>query len=244
MIARVRRAVSSLRPALECVAQCLYPPRCKGCGIGLFGHAPALLCPGCFGQFNALCLKGREQTAHVPAKDRNAGDSNPEPQHPFTQVIAAARYGTPSRELVLDLKFGHNLRLSRALGDLMARRLEEELDILTVDALVPVPLHPKRLRQRGYNQSELLARAIGKALALPVRPAWLRRVRNTHAQSLLSREERLSNPVGAFLATPGLEGARVALVDDVLTTGATAAACAQALRQAGAARVYVVTFAR
>ena len=108
---------------------------------------------------------------------------------------------------------------------------------------MPVPLAAKRLRDRGYNQSEHLARALGRLVAKPVRIDALKRVRETPTQTALTPEARLANVAGAFRAA-GVQGSRVVLVDDVFTTGATLVAAAAALRKAGAAEVNAVTFAR
>lgn len=112
--------------------------------------------------------------------------------------------------------------------------------------LVPVPLHPVRLRSRGFNQALLLARPLGRALGLPVAPRALRRIRRTQAQPGLGAAERRVNLAGAFVVChpATVSGRHVVLVDDVLTTGATANACAGALRAAGASRVDVYTAGR
>ena len=109
--------------------------------------------------------------------------------------------------------------------------------------LVPVPLAPKRLRDRGYNQSEHLARALAAYSGKPVLVEALRRTRETPTQTALTPEARLANVAGAFEGR-GVQGSRVVLVDDVFTTGATLLAAAAALTQAGAAQVEAVTFAR
>lgn len=112
-------------------------------------------------------------------------------------------------------------------------------------ALVPVPLHPERLRERGFNQSEVVARSAADGLRRSVLPALVR-TRATAHQVGLGGEERRRNVEGAFAAAPGvpLRGRAVVIVDDVLTTGATVAACAAALRQAGAGPIWVATLAR
>ena len=112
------------------------------------------------------------------------------------------------------------------------------------DMLVPIPLSWQRMMARGYNQSALLARDMGRRLGTPVRLGLLRRRRNTRAQSGLSRRARLKNLVGAFEVREPLCGQRVALIDDVVTTGATALAATKALKKAGASRVVVWACAR
>lgn len=114
------------------------------------------------------------------------------------------------------------------------------------DLIVPVPLHPLKKREREFNQAERLAACLGAAAGIQVKTHWLERVHYTRTQTLLTRKERAENVHGAFAVRPGadLEGARVVVVDDVLTTGATTSACARVLRKAGASDVCVWTVAR
>lgn len=143
----------------------------------------------------------------------------------------------PARRLVHDLKY----RYYRALAPVMGRLLKEALTDTAFDACFAVPLHRSRLRERGFNQSELLLRAS----SLPPPSPGLVRVRRTERQVGQRLAERRSNVAGAFAYSgPGLPGCRVALVDDVVTTGATAQECALVLRDAGAREVWVIAFAR
>jgi ComF family protein len=156
-------------------------------------------------------------------------------------ALAGADYEGVVREALHALKFEGRRALARPLAALVLERVGRRLD---VDGLVPVPLAPARERERGFNQASLVAERLAKALRCPVRPGWLRRVRPTAPQSELGAAERRSNVRGAFAAAPAVAGQRVIVVDDVLTTGATVAECARALRAAGAAWVGVLTVAR
>jgi len=133
--------------------------------------------------------------------------------------------------------------MARPLARLM---LEQNAATFSPDvaALVPVPLARERLRERGFNQAELIAERLGVALAIPVRRRWLARVRETSPQSDLTAAERRANVGGAFVASSVAAGQHVVIVDDILTTGATVGECARALRQAGARRIGVATVAR
>jgi ComF family protein len=153
-------------------------------------------------------------------------------------ATAAWLHGGALAEAIHRLKYEGRVELARPLGVLFEGCARPRCDVLA-----PIPLHPRRLRERGFDQSRLLARAAGRRFGLPVE-ALLRRVRETGQQVGRDRAARERNVRGAFVATPRSRGLRVCLVDDVLTTGATAAAAAHALLQAGAARVEVRTLAR
>lgn len=143
-------------------------------------------------------------------------------------------------------KYGRELWLEPFLAGLLIEAARPELAGGGWDLVVPVPLHPLKARHREFNQAARLAVCLGASLRLPVARRWARRIRETGTQTRLSREERARNMRAAFAIRPGvsLKGRRVVLVDDVLTTGATASACATALREAGAAAVGVWTVAR
>jgi len=139
-------------------------------------------------------------------------------------------------------------KYQRRLGLLpgLSRMLAAAAADLPADLVVPVPLHWRRRRERGFNQAWLLARRMARHLSLPARSDLLRRIRFTAPQVGLTDTERQANVRGAFALAPGhgMDGQRVMLVDDVLTTGATARACAGVLRRGGAAGVVVVTLTR
>ena len=157
----------------------------------------------------------------------------------LTRVRSAVWHEGGARDAVHQLKYEGWWRVTESLARAMTA-----LEPLTGRlVLVPVPLAARRLRDRGYNQSEHLARALGDLVSKPVRVAALKRVRETPTQTALTPEARLANVAGAFKAS-GVHGSRVVLVDDVFTTGATLIAAAAALTQAGAAQVEAVTFAR
>jgi ComF family protein len=161
----------------------------------------------------------------------------------FDAAAAPFRYAGPARETVLRFKNGRE-----ELAQLMARQMLAVHSPAPGSLVVPVPLHRWRLLRRGYNQAALLATAVARQAGLESAPDALRRTRATQPTRGMSRKARTRNVAGAFAANPArrplLEGRPVLLVDDVMTTGATAAACARALRRAGATLVAVLTFAR
>ena len=168
--------------------------------------------------------------------------------HPplFREARAALRYDRQARRLILPLKHGDRVELAAILAPMMARAGSALLDRAAV--VVPVPLHRQRLFRRKYNQSALLALALGRLAGKPVLPDALIRTRRTEPMEDKSPEERTSEVAGALCVRPsraaGVSGRTVLLVDDVMTSGATANACAAALLNAGAAAVDVLVAAR
>lgn len=160
----------------------------------------------------------------------------------FDAACCFGAYEGALRELIHLFKYGRMRPLAGPLSDMVAAALPREEGF---DAVVAMPLHWRRRWERGFNQAELLARATARRCGLPLVKA-VRRVRATAPQAGLSNARRRENVAGAFRAIPGrpLEGKRVLLVDDVMTTGSTAGACALALKRAGARRVTLLTLAR
>jgi len=172
-------------------------------------------------------------------------DTDRRDEFAFAQARSFASYEGTLRALIQRLKYDGFRPLAKPLGRFLAeaaRRLERQ----SFDVLVPVPLHPRRERGRGFNQAFLLAAQVSRLRKIPLAAGDCVRVRDTPPQTGLRAAERRKNVAGAFhVPKPQrVRGRRVLLVDDVLTTGATAHACALALRDAGAAGVWVATLAR
>jgi ComF family protein len=166
---------------------------------------------------------------------------------PLDRVHAAFDYGFPVDRLLPRFKFHHDLAAGRELAEAMHAMLAEALPVDPADrpqALVAVPLHARRLRQRGYNQALELAKPLSKAFAIPLLWDGLRRTRDIAPQSGLGALARRRNPRGAFAVGGDMLPAHVALVDDVMTTGATLYECARVLRRAGVQRVEAWVAAR
>jgi len=147
--------------------------------------------------------------------------------------------------MILELKYKRRLALASFLGHAMAEAVLAGIPMDSIDAVVPVPLHRTRLRERTFNQAEAIARSMAKHLGLPCQTHWLMRTHATAAQTGLARGQRRANVESAFAlqSTRGLASAQLILVDDVLTTGSTSEACVRTLKRGGAYRVVVVTAA-
>jgi len=197
----------------------LTPPCCEACGLPLPAFEPA--------------------AAAGPARCGACATKAPG----WDWARAAAEYEGVTRDAIHALKFHGKRALARPLAALIVETCRDAL-AGDVAALVPVPLGRARERERGFNQAALIAERVGAALAVPVRSRWLGRVRATGPQTDLGAAERRANVRDAFAAVTAVAGRHVVVVDDVLTTGATAAECARILRSAGAARVGVLTVAR
>jgi ComF family protein len=168
---------------------------------------------------------------------------------PFDAAFAPFVYGHPLDLLVTKLKFGRSLAAGRVLSELWLEAMAEALPTRP-DLLVPVPLHPSRLRERGYNQALELTRPLARALRIPLADTLLSRTKATAAQANLDAKARRKNLRGAFAFDgAALNGTRpaklhVALIDDVMTTGTTLRECARVLKRAGVARVDIWALAR
>jgi ComF family protein len=157
-------------------------------------------------------------------------------RHPSSEGVF--EYGGAIARAIHRFKYRDRPDLGRPLGEALAR-----IALPDVDGIVPVPLHPKRLAERGYNQAALLARPLARVMGVPVRADILSRTRDTPRQAELDRTSRQQSIRGAFHATPDARGKRWLLVDDVRTTGATLRTCAHALRDAGAQKIAHVVLA-
>ena len=156
-----------------------------------------------------------------------------------SESLAPFRYGGAIAEAIVRFKYQRRGDLARPLGALMLRAVPH-FRHLEIDLVVPVPLHPSRLAERGFNQAALLARPIARALGIPLLARGLDRTRDTPRQATLDRALRLENVAAAFVARAPekVSARRILLVDDVRTTGATLRACAASLQKAGASCVY------
>jgi ComF family protein len=166
-----------------------------------------------------------------------------EPLDPLERIDAWGEYREGLERLLVAFKFERHDFLDGPLASLLVRRWRG-WEQRTFDAVVAVPMHPRKLRRRGYNQAELLARRFARVSGLPLLARGLRKVRENEAQSTLQREARTANVRRVFAAAAPVAAKSIILIDDICTTGATLRACAKALRDEGATRVVALTVAR
>lgn len=225
----------------------LFPTRCVGCDEMLTGAEKVLCgvckdlitplpqgCPCCGAPFSSPFA-----LSHSPS--HLCGQCRTDPP-PFDRVTGGCEYEGPLRMLVHRFKFDDRPDLAEEIAPLVWDTVLPD----GADLIVAVPLHPSRLRVRGYNQSLLLAKEIGKTAKIPLLIDTLARIRPTRPQTELSATERAENVKGAFLVRvpDEIAGKGIVLVDDVYTTGSTVRECARVLKEAGAETVTVITAAR
>jgi ComF family protein len=215
----------------------VFTPACGGC------QKPGRrLCADCQ---TAIRLLGTAVCDHCgyPLNAAGACRSGQHPLSPLTGLRSAARFGGPLQPALHRLKYKRDIILADSLAQTLANAWQ--LYQLPAWTVIPVPLSNKRLRERGYNQAALLARGLADLARLPYQTAGLTRVRDTHSQVGLGSAERRANVRGAFAAHRGqVAGQSFILVDDICTTGATLAACAEALHEAGATAIWGLTLGR
>lgn len=205
------------------------------------------LCDDCRDRFAAPRPRCRRCALPVGPGVAQCGGCLREPP-PFEHAVCAVDYAFPWDRLIADLKYRDRPERATLLAELMLAAVRADTTGTRPDAVLPVPLAPARLADRGCNQAWELARRLARGLGLPAASDWLLRPLDTPQQAVLSRPERLANLRAAFCIDPrrrpALAGRRVALVDDVLTTGATLGAATRELLRAGAAAVDVWVLAR
>jgi ComF family protein len=234
---------------LKAFLDIFFPPRCHNCKSFIPDAGVIHLCTACLEATalirSPLCAQCGEPFMTAGGSDHLCGVCLSGPPR-FTAARAAALFDGPVRELIHSFKYNRQTQLCRPLGLLTARQLGPFVAAAAPDLVIPVPLHVKRLRQRGFNQAVLLGEVLAREWRVPLSRRNLRRLRWTEPQINLTAAQRAANVRGAFaVADPGvLQGKRIILVDDVYTTGSTVAECARVLFKADAVAVFVITVAR
>ncbi len=226
-----------------------FPKTCVSCGCDLPAQAGSFLCTTCEKGLKTpgphICHRCgvvlKSGGAHCYACRGSKGE-----KYRCKIIRSAFIFNTVSRALVHALKYEQADYLAKNMGHLLLQKFALFPELASAEVIIPVPLHLKKKRTRGYNQSELLARTFARELGLPLDTSSLVRSRDTVSQTTLGRQGRLQNMVGAFSCRypRNIKGKTVLLIDDVATTGATLEGCAVALKQAGAKAVLAYTFSR
>jgi ComF family protein len=224
----------------------VYPPRCVVCGEWM--DSWTVMCAKCAGDLrrveHPLCPTCGKPFISAPY-DHLCSVCSQDEQY-FDAQRSAIIYEGQWREAILKFKFNGVTSLAKTLADATKNIFETEFKEIQVDSIVPVPLHPTRLRWRGFNQSLTLARRIAKERGFWIDPYSLVRSRPTTPQVRLTPKQREENVKGAFaVARPNfIDGRNILLIDDVTTTGSTLRECSKVLKKAGASKVYALTVAR
>lgn len=215
----------------------LFPIPCLLCGL------PSQLAPLCAACMRDLPLLGPAcQCCAMPLKSAQICGQCLKSAPVQNQSFCLYRYQGPIKRCITAFKYQQQLQFSQFFSHQMATALSKRNDL--PDTLIPIPLHPSRLRQRGFNQSLEVARGLASALNMDCAPRLLRRAKKTHSQSQLSFKERKRNIRGAFVCDQAQVPRHIALLDDVMTSGHTTAEAARILRQNGAEIIEVWTIAR
>ena len=239
-----------LRRAGAALLDLIYPQNCTACGVQMDVAGRACLCPACESTLPRIgewqCPRCADELGPYSHGRRACGSCRDREGLMFVAASSVFRYEMVAREMVHRLKYGRDLRSVDWMGAEMFHSAQAREWYGKVDMVAPVPLHWRRRVSRRFNQSEMLAHVVARAGGLPCLPRALVRLRPTHPQADLTFAERWRNLQGAFgvRRVERIKGRVPLLVDDVMTTCATAAECSRVLLDAGAKAVYVLTFAR
>jgi len=232
---------------LRAIASLLYPPACTICSASV--AAGEYLCAECDAKITRIvppfCEKCSEPFAGAISSAFTCANCAHRTLH-FDAAVAAYRSRGIVRRVMLDFKYGRQIHLRHPVARWLLAALDDErLRSRRFNIIIPVPLHPARERQRGFNQAGLLAELVSEHVSIQAKPA-LERIRYTTTQTAFDRAERMENLHGAFRLRKNADvrDLHVLLIDDVLTTGSTLSECARVLKEAGARSVHAATAAR
>jgi ComF family protein len=236
----------------ESILRAIFPHVCEFCGEREAGPAASYICQHCRDHPRAIkkvlppickiCGLWYEGAITLDFACRNCSDLELE----FTSARAAVQFAGLAKEVIHRFKYGRNEWFEPFLAELLIEAATPELRFEPVDLIVPIPLHVRKRRSRGFNQAERISARLSAAIGVPFDAKLVERIRDTNSQAGLDRDDRVENVKGAFkyAGAARLKGQRILLIDDVLTTGLTASACAKELRKNGAGDVRVWTVAR
>ncbi len=245
-------SLTTSKSVLDAFLNLVYPPVCQICGLNRATRAEGYVCNDCFSGPNGVRFIRAPfcERCGLPFDGELTGPFRCANCHDIRLYFRSARSAVVAKTLVLDVihryKYHGSLWFEPFLAGLLEQAALPWLKMGHWDTLIPVPLHPTKRRERGFNQAGRLAMAFGKVSGLPVNENALERVESTQTQTRLNQAERMANVRHAFRCRPGgrVKGRRIILIDDVMTTGSTTNACARELLRAGAAEVCVWTVAR
>lgn len=234
---------------LKNISDIIFPPQCISCSSALQLNHEKVFCSACREKINfltgSLCLLCGITFPDSPSENHLCGNClGKKPYFSFARAVAG--YETIILNAIHQFKYGRDLSIGFRLASFMAAFPFPDLDPNDYSLIIPVPLHIKKLRKRGFNQSLILADSLGKKWQIPVKFSLLKRCKFTLTQTGLDRKDRERNIKGAFEVTDRtkIAGRNIILVDDVYTTGATLNECAKMMIKAKAQKVAVLTLAR
>ena len=239
----------SLNETLRDITDVIFPPRCLGCAEILPNLHLQTFCTSCREKIRFItgshCPICGIAFFDSPAPDHFCGNCL-EKKPSFGLARAVACYETLILDAIHQFKYGRDISTGSALAVFMAEFDFPDFNFTDYSIIIPVPLHIERLRERGFNQALILAKAIGKKYSIPINFSLLKRIKSTLTQTGLDKSQREKNIRGAFTVTDNAQakGKSIILIDDVYTTGATLNQCAKTLIKAGAGKVAALTLSR
>ncbi len=229
------------------VLDLLYPPTCVFCGKPLIWLNNTTICSACIELLEYIdensCWHCSLPLGKYSMRQKKCDECKSR-NHKFTRVVAACKYNQLAKEIIHAYKFSNRKQFSSLISKIVYKKYLQEYSTLKFDYIIPVPLHKRKICERGYNQSALIAKYISDRTSFTYSDMILSRIRYTVSQSLLNSQDRETNLNGAFGVNKSLLNSTILLVDDVFTTGATISECAYTLKKYGARRVYAIVFAR
>lgn len=237
------------RSLIDTFLDLLYPPLCRHCKIKLERHDGRNFCQQCWNSIQLIaeptCPICGYPLENYPAKVQKCYQCPPDKVH-YDRAASVTRYDEVMREAIHWFKYRYKKGLKESLSDFMLQGLEDYYRPEHFDAVVPVPLHRRRQKQREFNQAHLLSAPVAEKLQVPLEHAALARIRYTRPQSQLKALHKAANIAGAFKVRreEAVRDKCLLLIDDLYTTGSTVNECARVLKESGAKRVCVLTLAR